>query len=335
MSPQFVDINGDGHTDILTATFDGSPHVAYGSAAGFTQPVRLKDASGQRLIITSFWNYDDKEHQVSERAMPDPTRAKERCISALAFDWDGDGDYDLLLGSYENGHLYRQMNEGTNAKPKFTGQNIPVMAGEEPFAVPGKMTSPRLVDWDGDGDLDLIAGSFGDSYGEGLGGAVYLFLNVGSRDKPEFSSPDLLISPSPKGHKQPTRPDGGLYVDAVDYDMDGDLDLVVGAYSMWKADAHELTAQERSQLGELKRALAGLQKEMKARREVHADRVAAVTAGLERSSAEYKAKAAPLNSAFRKDTKTPNERQELLKEQIDALVPSAQRKAFVWLYERI
>lgn len=334
MSPQFVDINGDGHTDILTATFDGSPHVAFGSASGFIQPVRLKDAAGERLIITSFWNYDDEEHQVSERAMLDPTGVSERCISALAFDWDADGDYDLLLGSYENGHLYRQMNEGTNAKPKFTGQNIPVMAGVDPFEVPGKMTSPRLVDWDGDGDLDLIAGSFGDSYGDGLGGAVYLFINAGSSGKPEFNSPDTLISASPKGSPQPTRPDAGLYADAVDYDMDGDLDLIVGAYSMWKAEARELTAQEQVHLGELKRELAELQKDLKARREVHAGKVAAVTAGLERASDEYKAKASPLNSAYRKDTKGPNERQGVLMEQIDTLVPSAQRKSFVWLYER-
>ncbi|MFT5288235.1 MAG: hypothetical protein ACI8QC_002451 [Planctomycetota bacterium] len=335
MSPQFVDMNADGHIDILTAIFDGSPHIAYGTPTGFEQPVRLKDAAGKRLIITSFWNYEDEEHQVSERAMLDPTGDSERCISALAFDWDADGDYDLLLGSYENGHLYRQMNEGTNAKPKFTGQNIPVMAGADPFAVPGKMTSPRLVDWDGDGDLDLIAGSFGDSYGDGVGGAVYLFLNVGSKGQPDFNSPDVLISPSPKGHKQPTRPDAGLYVDAVDYDKDGDLDLVVGAYSMWQADARELSAQEQDQLTELTRELAGLQEELNTRREALAKQVAAVTAGLDRKSDEYKQKAAPLNSAFRKDNKAPTNRQQLLRKQIDTLVPSAQRQTFVWLYERL
>ncbi len=47
MGSQFVDLNADEHLDYLSATFDGSPHVAYGSAEGFAEPVRLKDKDGQ------------------------------------------------------------------------------------------------------------------------------------------------------------------------------------------------------------------------------------------------------------------------------------------------
>ena len=158
MGSQFVDLNADGHLDFLSATFDGSPHISYGSKEGFSPPERLKDADGQRILISSFWNYEDKEHQNTGRSMADGKPRGERCISALAFDWDDDGDYDLLLGSYEKGHLYRQMNEGTRTDPKFTGMNIQVMAGEVPFALPAKMTTPKLVDWDGDGDLDMSVG---------------------------------------------------------------------------------------------------------------------------------------------------------------------------------
>ena len=105
MGSQFVDFNADGHLDYLTATFDGSPHISYGSAKGFGEPERLKDAGGQRILISSIWNYESKKHENLGRSMPDGSARSERCISALAFDWDDDGDYDLLLGSYENGHL--------------------------------------------------------------------------------------------------------------------------------------------------------------------------------------------------------------------------------------
>ncbi|MHC5020290.1 MAG: hypothetical protein ACYTGX_09310, partial [Planctomycetota bacterium] len=96
MGSQFVDLDADGHLDYLTATFDGSPHIAWGSATGFATPERLKDTQGRRLLISSIWNYDAKKHENLGWAMPDGEARKERCISALAFDWDGDGDYDLL-----------------------------------------------------------------------------------------------------------------------------------------------------------------------------------------------------------------------------------------------
>ncbi len=200
MGSQFVDFNADGHLDYITATFDGSPHVSYGSAEGFGTPERIKDAQGQRLLISSIWNYETKKHEDLGRAMPDGKARSERCISALAFDWDGDGDYDLLLGSYKGGHLYRQMNEGTNKAPKFTGKNIVVMAGDVPFALAAKMTAPRLVDWDGDGDMDLLAGSFGNSWSpKGQGGGVSLARNNGSKGKPVFGALETILAPQAKG----------------------------------------------------------------------------------------------------------------------------------------
>lgn len=231
MGSQFVDLNRDGHTDYLTATFDGSPHIAYGSNKGFNEPEHLLDVNGKRIILSHIWNYESKKHEILSRAMITKATEGERCISALAYDWDADGDYDLLLGSYEGGRLYRQMNEGNNVTPKFTGKNLPVLAGLEPFGIASKMTTPRLVDWDGDGDMDLIAGSFGNY--DGTGGAVYLSLNEGTKGKPQFTALEPIIDPSKGKHTKPKRPDQGLYPDAVDFDGDGDLDLIVGGYSIW------------------------------------------------------------------------------------------------------
>jgi hypothetical protein len=330
MGSQFVDLNADGHLDYVSATFDGSPHVAYGSAEGFAQPVRLKDVNGERLRISSIWNYETRKHEDLEGGL------RERCISALAFDWDGDGDYDLLLGSYENGHLYRQMNEGTNKEPKFTGKNVPVMAGDAAFAIPAKMTTPRLVDWDGDGDMDLIAGSFGDSYSQsGPGGGVYLSINAGKPGAPKFGKLQTLIAPQRKGGTEPVRPDAGLYADAVDWDGDGDLDLVVGGYSMWTPPARELTADEKAQAEKLKQEQAAIGKrQQELMKKVNADAEKAAE-GLDRSSDEYRKKWSETYGKYRPQLTEINKERQRVTKRLNELIPAPQRKSFVWLYERL
>lgn len=335
MGSQFVDFNADGHLDYLTATFAGNPYISFGQKEGFGKPEQLKDAQGNIILISSFWNYEAEEHQETGRSLPDGKKRAERCISALAFDWDADGDYDLLLGSYEKGHLYRQMNEGTNKAPKFTGKNIPILSGEKPFALPTKMTTPRLIDWDQDGDLDLVVGSFGDVWGSGgVGGGVYLLLNEGKIGQPRFAEMKTLIAPQKIDQVSLTRPDSGLYPEVVDYDGDGDLDLIVGGYSIWKPTAPKLT-------DELKKMVRNFEKErsqlIRSNNEIARkwrEETAKATKGLKKGSDEYQEKVAAIREKFEPGLSKINKKERALSAKIEKYVPSQKREGFVWFYER-
>ena len=335
MGSQFVDLNADGHLDYLAATYDGSPHVAWGSASGFGKPEHVKDAKGQRLLITGYWDDEKSAHLTTDRAFDGGAPKDERCVSAWAHDMDGDGDLDMLLGSYENGRLYVQRNEGTKEKAAFTGKNVAVMAGDVPFALPGKLTAPRMLDWDGDGDLDLLAGSFGDSYGEQVGGGVHLCRNVGKDGKTAFGPLETLINPSPKGGSEPTRPDGGLYVDATDWDGDGDLDLVVGGYSMWKPPARTLTAEEKAEADRLAKRRDELQKVVQEASNVYSKAYEKAVEGRTPNDPEAKKAIKEASDAYMKATTAERRELAAVTKALDPLVPGLKRDSFVWLYERI
>ena len=334
MGSQFVDLNADGHLDYISATFDGSAHVSYGSADGFAGPELVNDSAKERVLVSSFWNYDAEEHQDTGRSLPDGKATGERCISALGFDWDNDGDYDLLLGTYEGGHLYRQMNEGTKTAPKFTGMNIPVMAGDVAFALPAKMTTPKLVDWDADGDLDLIAGSYSDPYSqEGDGGGIYLSLNEGKIGAPSFGALTPIISPVSRGGAEPQRPDVGLYPDVLDYDGDGDLDIVAGGYSMWTPKGRDLSAEERARADELTEKIKALSKESEKTYEKISKEIDEVTAGLE--SEELQEAVDAIYDKYGEAMDANRKGMSSAREELDELIPSPKRVSYVWLYERI
>ena len=122
-------------------------------------------------------------------------------------DLDGDGDLDLLVGTWNKGiSLYR--NNGSPSEPAFD-----LIDEEYVTLTRGSNTTPTLGDFDGDGDLDLFSGE--------SSGTINYYDNTGSPEAPRFE----LVS------------DRYLDIDVgrrsvpvlIDIDSDEDLDLLIGS----------------------------------------------------------------------------------------------------------
>lgn len=150
-------------------------------------------------------------------------------------DYDGDGLLDMAHGvgywgdyGWDNafnsegewtkgplrGFVFVYRNAGTNGKPSYE-EGFRVRAGGADVDVYG-MPTPNFADYDGDGDLDLICGEFFDGF--------TWFENSGTRTEPVYETGVYLRHENKKivMHVQMITPV------AIDWDRDGDVDLVVG-----------------------------------------------------------------------------------------------------------
>jgi hypothetical protein len=150
-------------------------------------------------------------------------------------DYDGDAALDIVIGvddwqdygwddGYDErgqwlrgplrGYVYLLRNEGSTATPKYAAP-AKVQAAGQPVEVFG-WPSPNFADFDGDGDLDLLCGEFLDKF-------TY-FQNIGTRTKPRYAAGKRLVHDG-----RPLAMDLEMIVpSAIDWDEDGDIDLIVG-----------------------------------------------------------------------------------------------------------
>ncbi|MEM7107115.1 MAG: FG-GAP-like repeat-containing protein [Bacteroidota bacterium] len=201
--PDFVDINGDGVQDLFVGLKQSLPG--------------LPDPS----ILEFFSNSDVSNPNFTSQTSPISSAASNQKYSPAFSDIDFDGDFDLALGSLNDGTVRYFENTGTSTSPVFTER----MGSDNPFAsitnpAPGvnSYANPVFVDIDHDGADDLFLGIGGDSGSVPDNGEVKFYVNNGNA----FTE---VIADNPLSFVDVGR-DANL--DFADVDGDGDLDAFVG-----------------------------------------------------------------------------------------------------------
>jgi len=252
-----VDLDGDGNSDILSGSYsrEGSEmaglfQVLWRRPDGtFKTAETLNGTDGKPLIIP-----------VKGKAGEGEDWIKNICTRPLAVDWDGDGDLDLVVGNFP-GTFYFFKSEG---KGKFVPLPEEMKTGEgAPLKIEGHHSDPFVIDWDGDGDLDLLSGS-------SQGGVQWSENRAGKGQPPQLTSFRSLIAGRPAvpygqivreaDLKEPNS-DTRIWVD--DINGDGKLDLLVGDNTTLISPADKVSAEEfKGKFAEWQKAVTEVTKDL-------------------------------------------------------------------------
>ncbi|MFM7316151.1 MAG: VCBS repeat-containing protein, partial [bacterium] len=213
---QLVDIDADGDSDLIVGVDDWGD---YGWDDGYTAAGKWLKGPLHGLVFVHKNTGTDESPTYGE---PQPLQAGGKTLDVYGWpspcfaDFDADGDLDLICGEFTDGFTYFE-NVGTKQEMRLSaGKRLTDTLGGR-LKMDLCMIVPTVVDWDADGDADLIVGD--------EDGRVALIEHTGriSGGMPVFDPPYYFQQ------QADTLKSGALATPAgADWDADGDDDLIVG-----------------------------------------------------------------------------------------------------------
>lgn len=212
-SPNFVNCDDDDDLELLCGEFlDGFTYfenTGTSSEPRYAAGRRVRDAAGREVKLDL------------------------QMIVPVAFDWDQDGDHDLITGD-EDGRVAFVENQGRVKSGEVPVFAQPVYFQQEAATLKcGALATPSGVDWDGDGDIDVVSGN--------TAGYIEFFENLSGPKavRPKWAAPRRLevngrtfrIMAGPNGSIEgPAEAKRGYTTLSVaDWDRDGRLDIVLNS----------------------------------------------------------------------------------------------------------
>ena len=201
--PAIADINGDSIFDYFVG--DVSGRLAYYTGEGISA-----DGPNFEFVTDFFQNI-----QIVW------TPGRHGANSIIFYDLDSDSDLDLVWGDFYQPGLFYLENYGDSNDPMFVDSLMVVDFPGEGIVETAGFNIPRLIDFEPDGNVDLIIGVLSGAYGSDYINNLAYYKNNGTSEQYDFQLVTMNLLPG-------LDLISGTVPVLEDIDGDNDDDLIIG-----------------------------------------------------------------------------------------------------------